>query len=96
MLGYPLIYIVNAQLQTRFKEMHGVRAYFNGQLVDFQCVLFSANLIYKEENIIIYEASLLQSKTPDDISSEFPIQLLSYCTAMESEIKRTTTGSSFK
>jgi len=35
-------------------------------------VLLLANLINKEENIIIQEVSLLQSKYPD-ISPEFPI-----------------------
>ena len=53
------------------------------------------NLMNKEENIIIQEASLLQSNYPDDISPGFPIQFLSYCTAMESEIKRTATVKQF-
>src|SRR6218665_3394382 len=54
-------------------------------------VLFPVNFINKEKNIIIQETSSLKSKYPDDISPEFPIQLLSYCAAMESEIKKTTT-----
>jgi len=33
------------------------------------------------------ETSSLQSKYPNYLSPEFPIQLLSYCTTMESEIK---------
>lgn len=75
--------IVNAQLQTRFKGMNDVVSRFS--------VLFPANLINKEENVIILEASSLQSKYPDDISPEFPIQLLSFRTTMEREIKKTTT-----
>jgi len=51
-------------------------------------VLFPYNLVNKKENIIIQEASSLQSKYPDDISPEFPNQLLSFRTAMESEIKK--------
>ena len=42
----------NAQLQTRCKEKHDVVSRFS--------VLFPGNLINKEENIIIQEASLLQ------------------------------------
>ena len=64
--------IVNAQLQTKFKGMHDVASRFS--------VLFQANLINKEENIIIQEANSLQSKYSDGISVislEFPIQLLS-------------------
>jgi len=44
-----LIDIVNAQLKTRFKGMHDVASRFS--------VLFSANIINKDENIIIQEAN---------------------------------------
>jgi len=60
--------------------MHAIVSRFSAGL------LFPANLINKEENIIMQEAGSLHSKYPDDISPEFPIQLLSFHTAMESEI----------
>ena len=53
-------------------------------------ILFPANLITKKENIIVKEAKLLQAKYSDDISPEFPMELLSFRT-IENEIKTTTT-----
>jgi len=47
-------------------------------VVNIFSVLFPVNLINKEENIIIQEASSLESKYLDDISQEFPIRFLSF------------------
>ena len=58
-------------------------------------ILFPANLITKKGNIIVKEAKLLQAKYSDDISPEFPLQLLSFRTILENEIKKSTTVKQF-
>ena len=54
-------------------------------------VIFPATLLTEDDNNIMTAAKLLQEKYPDDLSPGFPLQLLSFRAAMNSEIKNTKT-----
>ena len=68
--------IANTQLKTRFQGMHDIVSSFS--------VLFPATLLAKDDNIV-KAAKSLQEKYPDDFSTEFPLQLLSFRMSMNSE-----------